>query len=97
MKGVWAANESSPGGKGDQRALDGWGRVVLVVDFARAAKGLVNLIKESRVYLEGDCKVPEVFKAGCDRIRSAGRKNCSGFRAEIGLGKGTGGGREPWN
>lgn len=66
-KGLWAANESSPGGKGEQRALDGWGRVVLVVDFARAAKGLVNLIKGSRVYLEGDCKVPEVFKAGVTR------------------------------
>ena len=32
MKGVWAANAPSPGGQGDQSALGGWGRVVLVVD-----------------------------------------------------------------
>ena len=34
----------------------GGGRVVLVADFARAAKGPVNLSKESRIYLEGDSK-----------------------------------------
>lgn len=55
---------------------------------ARVTKGLLNLVKESRVCLEGNVESLKCLRQG-QQIRFALPKNYSGFRVEIGLEEGT--------
>ena len=52
------------------------------------AKGPVNLVKESRVYLKRKVGSLKCLMQG-RQIRFALQKNCFIFRVEIGLGEGT--------
>lgn len=71
----------------------GGGRVYLVVDFARAAKGLVNLIKGFRVYLERDAKCPKCLKQGVNRSDFHFRRMTLASKQRLDWGRGMG----PWN